>query len=148
VPDEETGEVGGLQNTITNLGASIGTALAGAVLISGLTSSFFAGISSNPNVPQSVVSQAQTKLAAGVPFMSDADLEKALQNANVPAETTNAIVDENSTARLNGLRASLSTLGIIALIAVLFGRGLPRQQPGSESAEVTAHDAEVRPRET
>lgn len=148
VPDEETGEVGGLQNTITNLGASIGTALAGAVLISGLTSSFFAGISSNPHVPQSVVSQAQTKLAAGVPFMSDADLEKALQNANVPAETTSAIVDENSTARLNGLRASLSTLGIIALIAMLFGRGLPRQQPGAESAEATANDAAVRPSET
>src|SRR5207248_2614860 len=33
VPDEQSGEVGGLQNTLTNLGASIGTALAGAVLI-------------------------------------------------------------------------------------------------------------------
>ena len=28
VPDEQSGEVGGLQNTVTNLGASIGTALA------------------------------------------------------------------------------------------------------------------------
>ena len=36
VPDEQSGEVGGLQNTVTNLGASIGTALAGAVLISAL----------------------------------------------------------------------------------------------------------------
>ena len=34
VPDEQSGEVGGIQNTLTNLGASIGTALAGAVLIS------------------------------------------------------------------------------------------------------------------
>src|SRR6478735_4918515 len=33
VPDEQSGEVGGIQNTFTNLGASIGTALAGAVLI-------------------------------------------------------------------------------------------------------------------
>ncbi len=37
VPDEQSGEVGGLQNTGTQLGASIGTALAGAVLISALT---------------------------------------------------------------------------------------------------------------
>ena len=37
VPDEETGEVGGLQNTLTNLGASLGTALAGSVLIASLT---------------------------------------------------------------------------------------------------------------
>jgi len=33
VPDEQSGEVGGLQNTGTQLGASIGTALAGAVLM-------------------------------------------------------------------------------------------------------------------
>src|SRR4029434_10085058 len=48
VPDERTGEGDGLQNTGTNLGASIGTALAGAVLISALTSSFFTGIAGNP----------------------------------------------------------------------------------------------------
>jgi hypothetical protein len=39
VPDQQSGEVGGLQNTVTNLGASIGTALAGAVLIASLTTS-------------------------------------------------------------------------------------------------------------
>ena len=41
VPDEQGGEVGGLQNTVTNLGASIGTVVAGAVLISVLTGSFY-----------------------------------------------------------------------------------------------------------
>ena len=57
VPDERSGEVGGLQNTVTNLGASIGTALAGAVLISALTSSFFTNIADNPDVPDRVVSK-------------------------------------------------------------------------------------------
>ena len=51
VPDEQSGEVGGIQNTFTNLGASIGTALAGAVLISALTSSFLSGIAENEAVP-------------------------------------------------------------------------------------------------
>ena len=51
-------EVGGLQNTATNLGASIGTALAGSILIAALTSSFLAGIRQNPAVPDSVKSQA------------------------------------------------------------------------------------------
>jgi hypothetical protein len=37
VSDEQSGEVGGLQNTGSQLGASIGTALAGALLISALT---------------------------------------------------------------------------------------------------------------
>ena len=51
VPDERSGEVGGLQNTVTNLGASIGTALAGSILIAGLTTSFLQGIEDNPDVP-------------------------------------------------------------------------------------------------
>jgi MFS family permease len=51
VPDEQSGEVGGVQNTMTNLGASIGTALAGAVLISALTTSFLTGVQNNPDVP-------------------------------------------------------------------------------------------------
>jgi hypothetical protein len=31
VSDEQSSEVGGVQNTVTNLGASIGTALAGSI---------------------------------------------------------------------------------------------------------------------
>ena len=92
VPDEKSGEVGGLQNTGTQLGASIGTALAGAVLISAMTASFFTGIENNPNVPDSVVSQAHTQLAGGVPFMSEADTKAALQKANVPPATADEIV--------------------------------------------------------
>ena len=83
VPDEQSGQVGGLQNTGSQLGSSVGTALAGALLISALTASFFAGIENNPDVPDSVVTQAQTELAGGVPFVSDDDLEAALSDAGV-----------------------------------------------------------------
>ena len=69
VSDEHSAEVGGLQNTLTNLGASIGTALAGAVLISALSTSFFSGIQQNPDVPAEVSSQAEVELAGGVPFI-------------------------------------------------------------------------------
>ena len=131
VPDEQTGEVGGLQNTVTNLGASIGTALAGAVLISALTSSFFAGIRDNPAVPESVVSEAEVRLDGGVPFVSDADLEDALDDAGVKDETADAIVDDNAAARLEGLRASLSVLAVMALLAVALAQGIPTRQPGA-----------------
>jgi hypothetical protein len=131
VPDEESGEVGGLQNTVTNLGASIGTALAGAVLISALTSSFFSGIKDNPDVPKDLASKAEVELAAGIPFTSDADLETALDEADVPKQTADEIVEENETARLDGLRASLSVLAVIALIAVFFSRRVPARQPAA-----------------
>ena len=48
VPDEQSSEVGGLQNTFTNLGASLGTALAGSVLIASSTAAFLSGIAQNP----------------------------------------------------------------------------------------------------
>ena len=48
VPDELSPEVGGLQNTATNLGAAIGTALAGSLLITTLTTSFLQGCRRTP----------------------------------------------------------------------------------------------------
>ena len=129
VPDEQSGEVGGVQNTVTNLGASIGTALAGAVLISALTASFLSGIQDNPAVPKDVASQAQVELAAGIPFISDKDLKAQLDKAGVPAQTADAIVKENEKARIDGLRASLSLLAIIALIALFASRRIPARQP-------------------
>ena len=132
VPDEQSGEVGGLQNTVTNLGASIGTALAGAVLLSALTASFFTGIQSNPAVPKDLSSMAQVKLSSGVPFISNADLEAALKKAGVSASASAAVVDQNASARLAGLRAALSVLAVIALLAVFFSRGIPKKQPPAD----------------
>jgi MFS family permease len=132
VPDEQSTEVGGLQNTATNLGASLGTALAGSVLIAILTSSFLANIENNPAVPSQVSAQADVELASGIPFVSDADLEKALREAGASEATTAAVVDENAEARLDGLRAALATLALIALLALFFSGRVPQQQPGSQ----------------
>jgi len=142
VPDEQSGEVGGVQNTVTNLGASIGTALAGAVLISALTTSFLTGVTHNPNVPKDVASKAQVELAGGIPFMSDKDLQAQLNKAGVPAKTADAIVTENANARIDGLRSSLSLLAIVALIALFATRRIPAQQPSaSPASEATASPA-------
>jgi MFS family permease len=129
VPDEQSGEVGGVQNTVTNLGASIGTALAGAVLISVLTTSFLSGVQNNPDVPKNLASQAQVELAGGVPFLSDKDLKTQLDKAGVPPKTADAIVEENASARIAGLRASLSVLAIFALMALFASRRIPTRQP-------------------
>ena len=134
VPDDRSSEVGGLQNTGTNLGASIGTALAGAILISTLTTSFLSGIEQNPAVPAEVAADATVELADGIPFVSDADLEVALDEAGVRPETADAVVDDNATARLDALRASLSVLALIAVVALFFTRGIPTSQPTSTPA--------------
>ena len=134
VPDEQSSEVGGLQNTLTNLGASIGTALTGAVLIAALSTSFLSGVANNPAVPEQVKSHASTELAGGVPFVSDAQLRSGLQQAGVGLQASDAIVHENELARLNGLRTALSVLAVIALIALVFSRGIPTEQPAAARA--------------
>jgi MFS family permease len=131
VPDEESPEVGGLQNTATNLGASIGVALAGSVLIAMLTTSFLNGIEQNPTVPPAVAAQANVELAGGIPFISDADLRTALTEAGASAQVSQAVVDENEQARLDGLRTALAVLGLIALVGLFFSTRIPTQQPGS-----------------
>ena len=138
VPDEQSGEVGGIQNTGTQLGASIGTALAGAVLISALTASFITGVQDNPAVPDRVAAQAQTKLGGGVPFISDADLKAALADAHVRPKTADAIVQTNEKSRIDGLRVAVSILAVFALIALLFTGGIPTIQPGTQAKPSTA----------
>ena len=108
VPDEQSSEVGGLQNTVTNLGASLGTALAGSILIAVLTASFLTHIEMNNAVPQGVKDKANIELAAGIPFMSDKQLEAATKEAGASSEVTQAALDANAHARLDGLRAGLT----------------------------------------
>lgn len=131
VPDDQSPEVGGLQNTATNLGASIGTALAGSLLIAALTASFLSGIEQNPDVPPDVTAQANVELADGIPFISDADLETALDQAGASADVTRAVLDENEQARLDGLRIALAALALIALIGLFFASRIPTEQPGA-----------------
>jgi MFS family permease len=138
VPDERSGEVGGLQNTATNLGSSIATALAGAVLISALTASILSSLQNNTDVPESVIESAPVQLAAGVPFMSDADLEDALEAAAVPPSTAAAIMDENTEARVQALRVSFGLLALFAVGALLMTGRLPVTQAVSKPAERAA----------
>jgi hypothetical protein len=132
VPDRLSGEVGGIQNTATNLGAAIGTALAGSILIAALTASFLTSVTENPDIPSSVKDQASVQLAAGIPFMSDADLEAALDQAGVSPDVAAAALEANDQARVDGLRSALSVLALIALSGLFFARAIPKA-PAPES---------------
>ena len=99
------------------------------MLISVLTSSFFGNLANNPDVPDRVVTTAEVELTSGVPFVSDKDLEAALDEASVRPSVADAIVDENADARIDGLRAALAVLGLFALVAFVAARRLPTVQP-------------------
>jgi MFS family permease len=132
VSDDEAPEVGGLQNTASNLGISMGTALAGSFLFAVLTTSFVTNIEQNPAIPSRVSSQASVKLGGGVPFISDADLEAALDEAHISSKTADAAIESYQAARISGLKAALAILVVAALIALFLAQRIPAVQPGAK----------------
>ncbi len=131
VPESESAEVGGVQNAVTNLGASIGTALAGSILIAAMTTSFLTSVEQNPDIPAEVKRQATVELESGVPFLSDADLESALDEAGTSEKVAQAALDANEDARIDGLRAAVAILALAALLAMFFTSRIPKTQPAS-----------------
>ncbi|MGI5273105.1 MFS transporter [Nonomuraea sp. CA-218870] len=135
VRDERSAEVGGVQNTVTNLGASIGTAFASSIMIATLTASFLNTVELNPAIPPQVKQQAQVQLISGVPFLSDAQLSAALDKVGAPPDVAQAAHDANAKARIVGLKAALAILVLTGLISLFFVRLIPATQPGSARRE-------------
>jgi hypothetical protein len=94
------------------------------------------GLQKNPDVPNRVATQASTQLAKGIPFTSDADVEKALEGQHLSRKTTDAIVEENSKARLEALQAALGVVALFALLALFCAGGIPKTQPKSAPKEL------------
>jgi len=136
VPDDESPEVGGLQNTMTNLGASLGTALAGSVMIAALTAAFIANIQSSDAIPSPVKAKASTELASGVPFISDDDLQQALDDAHVSNRAADDALAAYQKARIDGLQAALAILALITVIALFGARRIPTVPVGSTGPPV------------
>jgi EmrB/QacA subfamily drug resistance transporter len=132
--DEQAGEVGGLQNTMTNLGASLGTALAGAILFSALASGLVAGVNDSAALPPEVQQQATVQISKGVSIVSDAQLQQALSQTSLTPEQQAAIVDVNDTARAHAIEASLIGLAIVEAGAILLMRRLPRRSVAEPTA--------------
>ena len=131
VPDEDSPEVGGVQNTATNLGASMGTALAGSIMIAAVSTAFVSNILASPAIPDAAKSTAQAELVGGVPFVSDADLEAALEEAGASSTTTDAALQAYDEARIDGLEAALALLALLVVVALFAAQFIPRRPVGA-----------------
>jgi hypothetical protein len=100
-------------------------------MIAAVTSAFLSNINASPAIPDSVKSDAQVELAGGVPFVSDADLKAALDEANVSPESSAAALDAYKVARIDGLESSLAILAALALIALFYAQRIPTTQPAA-----------------
>lgn len=124
-PVERSGEVGGLQYTAQNLGASLGTALVGAVVIGTLSTQLLVGIGESPVVSEPVKQAATVQLESGVEFVSDAQLEAALEETPLTPDEQEAVVSANAEARIVALQFGMLAVALVALLGLLGATRLP-----------------------
>ncbi len=122
-------EAGGLQYTGQQLGSSLGVALIGAIVISGLATVFVSQVQDDPRLSAEISSQVTVAVEPGIDFLSAAQVEAAAQQAGLDDAATAAIVEDYSVAQLQALKAGLLVAALLALGSLAFTRDLPHDDP-------------------
>jgi len=140
VPEERSGEVGGLQYTAQNLGSSLGTALVGAVVIAALSAQFLSGVQGSDQLSPELRQEASVAFSNGVEFVAVDDAKDALSRTDLTPQEQDAIAGAYEDAQLGALRKGMLVLAL-AVLATLFLTGrLPRDPlvPPDEEAPAAA----------
>jgi hypothetical protein len=64
-----------------------------------------------------------------VPFVSDADLQKAIDQENVHGKAADDAVAAYQQGRIVGLKSGLAILALMNILALVFSRAIPTTQP-------------------
>jgi EmrB/QacA subfamily drug resistance transporter len=135
VQESDRSEAGGLQYTAQQLGSSLGTALIGAIVITGLAAAFTANVTDDPRVSQATQDQVSVALEGDLSFVDVRSVERAAQDAGVPEAETAALVEGYSDAQLKALKVGLLACGFISLASLLATRNLPRRRLGEHDED-------------
>ena len=132
-------EAGGLQYTGQQLGSSLGVALIGAIVLTGLTSAFVTTVQNDERISAELSGQVESAAAQGLDFVSSDQVRTAAGEAGVDAAATDALVEDYEGAQLGALKAGLLASAFLALAALAFTRELPHAAASApEQADATA----------
>jgi EmrB/QacA subfamily drug resistance transporter len=136
-------EAGGLQYTAQQLGAALGVALVGAIVLSGLVANFLTRIEDDAAIPDAVTEQAELAVSGDVSFVAADQVRASAREAGVDPATVDALVADYEEAQLFALKAGLLAAAILAVAALGTTRRLPSGRPerpaaGEEAVPVTA----------
>jgi len=135
VPSERGSEVGGLQGTAQNLGASLGTALIGSILIASLVGNFQTNVLANPALA-SVSDEIAATAEANANFVTTEQVRTSAEQAGLSAEQTDALVAEYAEAQITALKVAFAAIALFALLAFAYVHRLPKLAvlPAAEQA--------------
>ncbi len=124
VGENQTAEVGGLQGVSQNLGASLGTALIGSVLVATLTTAFVGNIQSG-NLPDNIKSYVQTNSQAGVAIVPVSEVTTYTTSLGMPASQVQEITNDYADSQITALKQSLFAVVFLSVMTLLFSRNIP-----------------------
>ena len=138
VEESDRSEAGGLQYTAQQLGASLGTALIGAIVITGLAAAFAANIAADPSISQATRDAVSVRLEGELSFVDSATVEQHAREAGLSQSETSAVVDGYADAQLKALKVGLLACGFIVLASLLATHNLPRRRLAAAGEEAEA----------
>ena len=124
VPPQRGSEAGGLQGTSMNLGASLGTALIGSLLLASLVLNFQKAVLADPALA-SVSTELATVAEQKANFVSTEQVRAAADQAGLPPEQVDAIVFGYADAQIVALKSAFAGVLLAALVALWYVRHLP-----------------------
>ena len=130
VGDEDRSEAGGIQNTAQQLGSSLGTAVLGAIVITGLITAFSSKVESDPAISRQVNEQVQDNLSSGGSFIAADEVEAIATQEGIDAKTVEALVDHYEDAQLKALKTALLFAAFLVVGAFWTTRNLPDRRFG------------------
>jgi EmrB/QacA subfamily drug resistance transporter len=128
IGDEQRSEAGGLQNTAQQLGSSLGTALLGAIVITGLITAFTGNIADDPQVSSRVQQQVEIQLSAGGSFVPSDEVREAAEDERLSPRATDALVSHYEDAQLEALKLAFLVAALLVLGSLWSTRRLPGER--------------------
>ena len=134
VGDGDRSEAGGLQNTAMQLGSSLGTALLGAVVITGLLAAFSTSVAEDPDIPDPVKERVEVSLSSGGSFVASDQVREGAEKAGISESTTDVLIDDYEQSQLQALKTALLFAAFLTLLSYPATRNLPGYPLGRPEA--------------
>ena len=127
VSREQTSEVGGLQGTFQNIGASLGTALIGSIMITSLTTSFVNGVANNPSLPNSLQTEVSTSVQAA-PIVPAPQIEAYAIQSGLSETEAESISQTYLSSQIASLKNSMFFIVVLGLASIALSRNIPNKK--------------------
>ena len=134
VTPERGSEAGGLQGTAMNLGASLGVALVGSILIASLVSSFQKQVLTDPTLA-ALAPQLTAQAEQNANFVSVEQVAVAAESAGLSPEEVAAVTENYAEAQIIALKVAFAAVALFALLALWYVQSLPKRAEGAKLAD-------------